>query len=398
MAHTTIQERGYCSAGGYDRVDDVLRSLCDLYNAALEERIGCYRTTGRAVTAFDQYKSLTEIRRDDPLGYGALDAGVARSPIARLDKAMNAFFRRLRQGETPGFARFRSRRRYACIDILMPRKRMLRRSGSHWKLIVKGLPPITIKPGRALPDAVPKAIRIVRRVTGVTVDLVYEVDREPLAPVAARVGIDMGVRKRMTLSTGEIIKRADVDREAVEEQSRRLSKARKGSARRTRERLRLIRMRRRQAVRNRNACHRITTDLVRRFGVIAVEKLNIDAMTRSASGTLEEPGTQVAAKSGLNRSIMEQTWGLLLSQLRYKAEWAGREVVEVPARNTSRDCSRCGARNDPGTSERYRCTACGASVDRDLNAAPNILRAGNLALAGREPAERCGEVPRHSHA
>ena len=157
-------------------------------------------------------------------------------------------------------------------------------------------------------------------------------------------------------------------------------------------------MRRRQAVCNRNACHRITTAPVRRFGVIAVEELHIDAMTRSAGGTAEKPGTQVAAKSGLNRSIMEQTWGLLLSQLRYKSEWAGREVVEVSARNTSRDCSRCGARNDPGSSEGYRCATCGASVDRDLNAALNILRAGNLALAGREPAERCREGLGHSHA
>ena len=218
-----------------------------------------------------------------------------------------------------------------------------------------------------------------RRVTGVTVDLVCEVAKEPLAPVAASVGIDMGVRKRMTLSTGETIERAEVDQ-----------------SRRTAERLRLIRMRRRQAVRNRDACHRITTALVRRFGVVA--ELRIDTMTRSAGGTAEEPGAQVAAQAGLNRSIMEQTWGLLLSQLRHKAEWAGYEVVEVPARYTSRDCSRCGARNDPGSSERYRCAACRASVDRDLNAAPNILRAGKLAVAGREPAERCREVLRHSHA
>ena len=376
----------------------MLRSLCSLYNAALEERIGCYRTTGKALTAFDQYKSLTAIRRDDPLGFGALDIGIARSPIARLDKAMNAFFRRLRKGGAPGFPRFRSASRYVCIDVLMPRKRMLRQSGGAWKLVVKGLPPIAIRPGRPLPPGIPKTIRIVRRVTGVTVDLVYEVEKQPLPSEAARVGIDMGVRKRMTLSTGEIIERADADRAAVEEQSRRLSKARKGSARRKRERLRLIRMRRRQAVRNRNACHRTTTALVRRFGMIAVEKLQIGNMTASASGTAEAPGVNVAAKSGLNRSIMEQTWGLLLSQLRYKAEWAGREVVEVPAQNTTRDCSRCGARNDPGKSERYRCASCGASVDRDLNAALNILRAGNLALAGREPAERCGESLRHSYA
>ena len=398
MVHTTIQERGYCSSAGYARIDTVLGSLCDLYNAALEERIDCYRKTGKALTAFDQYKSLTVVRRDDPEVYGALDVGVVRSPVARLDRAMNAFFRRLKGGGKPGFPRFRARSRYGCIEVLNPRKRMVRRSGENWRLCIKGLPSITIKPGRVLPDAVPKSIRIVRRITGVTVDLVYEVEKPPLPAEEARVGIDLGVRKRMMLSTGERIERAGVDRAAIEEQSRRLSKARKGSARRRRERDRLVRLRRKQAVRNRNACHRITTELVRRFGVIAVEDLRVRQMTGSAKGTVESPGVNVAVKSGLNRSILEQTWGLLLSQLRYKAEWAGREVVEVPARNTSRDCSRCGARNDPGASELYGCASCGASVDRDLNAALNILRTGNLVLAGREPAERCGESLRHSPA
>ena len=177
----------------------MLRSLRGLHNAVFDERIVCYRTMGRALTV-DQYKSLAAIRRD-PLGFGALDAGLVRSLVARLDRSMNAFFRRLRHGKAAGFPRFRSR--YVCIDVLMPRKPTLHRSDGSWKLVVKGLSPITIKPGRAPPDVVPKAIRIVRRVTGVTVELVYEVANEPLAPVAGRVGVVVGVGKRMAFSTGE---------------------------------------------------------------------------------------------------------------------------------------------------------------------------------------------------
>ena len=83
----------------------------------------------------------------------------------------------------------------------------------------------------------------------------------------------------------------------------------------------------------------LTTDLVRRFGLIAVEDLAIRNMTRSAAGTIENPGTGVAQKRGLNRSITEQTWGLIRSQLAYKAEWAGRELVVVDPKFTSQRCS-----------------------------------------------------------
>ena len=381
MFHTTIQERGYCSRAGYDLIDDVLARLCILYNAALEERIGAYRNASKTITAFDQYKSLTMIRQDDPEGYGSLDAGVARSPIARLDKAMNAFFRRAKRGGAAGYPRFRSRSRYVSLDVPMPRKRMLVRRGRRVCLRVKGLPTIELRPVRPLPDMVPKTIRVVRRPTGVTVDLSYEIEKTALPAEPAAVGIDLGVRKRMTLSTGEIITRAEVDRASVERQHQRMSAAAKGTARRRREAKRLARIRRRQAVSNRNACHRITTALIRRFGVIAVEDLQIGNMARAGPG-----------KAGLNRSMLEQTWGLLLSQLRYKAEWAGRELVEVPARNTTRRCSRCGALNDPGSSERYECASCGLEIDRDLNAALNILRAGISALAGRQKGASAGHA------
>ena len=98
----------------------------------------------------------------------------------------------------------------------------------------------------------------------------------------------------------------------------------------------------RRRVRNRNQCHRATTEIVRQYGHIAVESLQVKNMTRSAAGTLEEPGHNVSAKSGLNREILEQTWGLIRQQLRYKAEWAGRRFVEVDPRHTSQTCNSCG--------------------------------------------------------
>ena len=107
-------------------------------------------------------------------------------------------------------------------------------------------------------------------------------------------------------------------------------------------------------------------------------------MTRSAKGTAENPGRQVKQKSGLNRTLLEQNWGRILEQLRYKAEWAGRTVLEVDPAYTSQDCSACGRRRDePDGGELWTCAGCGTRHDRDVNAAINIHRAGIQALGSR---------------
>ena len=130
----------------------------------------------------------------------------------------------------------------------------------------------------------------------------------------------------------------------------------------------------RNRIRNRNLCHELTTAMIERYGLIAVEDLNIGNMTRSARGTLESPGRNVSQKRGLNRSILEQTWGLILQQLTYKAEWAGRELLLVDPRGTSQRCSSCGIVDaDNRDGQKYKCAYCGLEIDADLNAAINIL-------------------------
>jgi putative transposase len=127
--------------------------------------------------------------------------------------------------------------------------------------------------------------------------------------------------------------------------------------------------------------HKTALQLVRDHDIIVCEALKIANMTRSASGTLAAPGTNVAAKSGLNRSILDAGWGVFLSILRAKAESAGRAVVQVNPRHTSQRCSRCGhvtAGNRVSQAE-FCCQSCGLEMHADVNAAANILRAG-LAL------------------
>lgn len=132
--------------------------------------------------------------------------------------------------------------------------------------------------------------------------------------------------------------------------------------------------------------HKAALALVRDYGLIVHEALRIANMTRSASGTTARPARNVAAKSGLNSSILDAGWGVFLTILSHKAESAGRQLIAVEPRNTSRTCARCGhcATENRRTQSDFRCTACGHQAHADVNAAINILRAG---LALREAAE-----------
>ena len=255
---------------------------------------------------------------------------------------------------------------------------------------VKGLPTVTLKLNRELPPPTSlKGLRINMRTTGVDVDLVYSMPREKPLEGGERVGIDLGVNQRLALSDGTVIEPRNVERKKEEELRAAVGRSRRGSNRRRKRVQALSRECRRNRVKNRNECHRITTSLVRRYAGMALEDLRIRNMTRSAAGTAEEPGKNVAAKSGLNRSILEQSWGLIGNQLTYKAEWAGRELVLVNPQNTSRECSRCGRTRDEPLEEyrTFQCKRCGLEMDRDRNAAVNIR---NRAF---RPEEQGGNAP-----
>ncbi len=192
--------------------------------------------------------------------------------------------------------------------------------------------------------------------------------------------MDMGVRKSMTLSTGEIIARHIPDDVAMRAQQQRVSRCKRGSHTRQKQGKQLARLRRRQAIQNRNACHSIPPALVTSYGRLAVEKFAIPHLTK-----------QETHKNKCNKSIQEQTWGRLRQQLAYKAAWAGRECGGVTPAFPSQECSQCGGRYDPGTSERDQCPSCGLRIDRAKNAAINILRAGPFALAARQNGRLCDE-------
>ena len=377
--HKTYQHRAYASRAGYERIAEILRESARLYNAALEEWRWTYRA-GVSVSLYSQYRELTAIRASDEF-WGSISIQVGRGVLRRADRARQAFYRRVKSGEKPGYPRFKSSRRWHTIELANVDASTLKDRGHYYAIRIKGLPEIRLRKGLTLPEDTPKALSITLRGRRLFVNLTYAIEQAALPRAGAVVGVDMGVSDRLALSNGEHVGRRRKPNAKLRRAQRRLSTCRKDSHQWRKRRAVLANQQHRERVRNRNECHRITTELVRRFGLLAVEDLQIRNMTRSASGTLENPGKNVRQKAGLNRSITEQTWGLIRNQLHYKAAWAGRELVAVDPKFTSQRCSGCGVvAAENRKSKQYRCATCGMTEDADVNAARNIL---HKALAGR---------------
>ena len=384
--HTTYQLRGYCSRSGYARLDGVMQECATLYNAGLQHWRDAHRLGGVNVSLYDQYKEFTLVRRDDPDGWGSLDLEVGRGVLRRLDIARLGFYRRVREGETPGYPRFKPPSRWRTIEIGNSTPAMVRLDpNNQLRVRVKGLPEIRCQVRRTLPPTADlKTLNINRKGRRLYVNLTYQVDAQPLPPSEEAVGIHLGVRERLALSNGERVGRREVDRERLEDLQRRRSRCRQGSRRYRKLTLALSNAHDRERVRNRNECHRITTALVRRYGTVAVPDLEVPYMTEAAQGRALEPDLNVVVRTRLNRAILEQTWGLIRQQLAYKAERAGRQLALVDPAYTSQTCSGCGVREADGNDGLvYQCHHCGMRLDAAHNAARNIL--GKAMAGGTSP-------------
>ena len=205
------------------------------------------------------------------------------------------------------------------------------------------------------------------------------------------VGVDRGVAVSVALSNEELLHAPGLrsgETKRLRRLQRHLARAQRGSHRRARTKLAIAKLRARDTDRRRDWVEKTTTDLARRFDTIRIEDLKVRAMTRTARGTREHPGTRVAQKRGLNREISRQGWGLLVARLKHKAR--GR-LEFVPAAHTSQRCSYCGhvAPENRKSQAVFRCVACDAGpCNADVNAARNIAAGRAVTARGDLGASR----------
>jgi transposase len=316
----------------------------------------------------EQARQLTEARTDNEW----LRAGsqtVQQQALRDFDQAVTKFF-----GGTHRRPTWRKAGIHEGFRIVGPQARRVEKLNRGWaRVLVPKVGWVKFRLSKPLPDA--KSYRVTRDRSG-RWHIAFAVvpDSIPGPGTGEVVGVDRGVTVSAALSTGEqllVPPLSPGEKRRLRALHQRLSRARKGSNRRAKTKAAIARLKARESDRRKDWVEQTSTRLAREFDVIRVEDLRIVQMTRSAKGTVDDPGTRVRQKAGLNRGILTNGWGQLVQRLEHKAV---RRVEKIPAAYTSQTCSQCGTRDREARESQavFRCRSCGFEANADVNAAINI--------------------------
>ncbi|AXF76341.1 transposase [Erwinia tracheiphila] len=214
---------------------------------------------------------------------------------------------------------------------------------------------------------------------------------EPQHESTSMVGLDAGVAKLATLSDGTIsepVNSFKTNQKKLARLQREMSRKVKFSNNWKKVKRKVQKLHSRIANIRRDYLHKVSTTISKNHAMIVIEDLKVASMSKSAAGTASQHGRNVRAKSGLNRSILDQGWYELRRQLEYKQLWRGGQVLAINPAYTSQKCACCGhtAKENRQSQSQFECLACGYTENADINGARNILAAGHAVLAGGEMA------------
>lgn len=312
-------------------------------------------------TSFEQIVLLPQYKKENP-EYKQVSSQTLQNVLERLDLAYKAFYRRIKSGEKAGFPRFKGFNRYDSF--------LLKNTG--WRLdgrilIIRHIGQFKIKLSRMIEGDI-KTISVRRTTTGEWYAC-FSCDNVPVNILPENneiVGLDVGIKSFLTDSKGNKAENPKYLKHSLKElriKQRKLARAKRGSNRRKKTKLQVAKCHDRITNQRQDYLHKVSHEYVSKYGTIVVEKLNVKGMVRNHK---------------LARDITDASWGIFVELLSYKAEEAGRKLIQVNPRNTSKTCSHCGAINtELKLSDReWVCMNCGTFHDRDINAAKNIERLG----------------------
>src|SRR6266550_2561561 len=377
--HKTYKYRIYPQKATEQKLYWTLTRCRELYNAALSERKDAYKYAGKSISYSDQQNDLPEIKAEIRQEYQDIAAHVLQDVLRRLDRAFQNFFRRCKTGENPGFPRFQGRNRYDSFTYP---------DGAGWKfdgqyLHLTKIGKVKVKLHRPITGKI-KIVTIKREVDHWYVTFSCEIEEPEKLPVSYEdVGIDLGVTHLATLSNGEMIEHPRSYRKArkvLEKRQHAFSRKKRGSHRREKARKLVAKAHRKIARQRKDFQQKASKKLVERYQVIVFEDIKTSNLTKKPKPKQDENGTYLpngaSAKGGLNQSILDAGWGTFFSMCSVKAAWAGRTLLKVSPKFTSQVCSGCGQVRKKDLSERWHSCDCGTELDRDVNAAINILERG----------------------
>jgi putative transposase len=361
-----------------------------VYNTALEERIHAYQEHGELLSYVAQAKALTLWRSYCP-ALASVNAQSQQNTLKRLDRAYQAFFRRVKAGETPGFPRFKSLQRYPGWGYNTHGDGWRLHAGDkmrHGHVRLSGVGMVKLR-GKARTPGEVKTAEVQHKDGKWYLSVTVECEPQRTGGTIA-MGMDWGLETFATISTDteqtEFIANPRFLDKPLRQKLKTLQQAvsrkmNKRSNNRRKAVALLSAESRRIANRRKDFLHKTSADLVKQYGLIATEQLSVKNMTASGG----------AYKKGLNRGILDTAPSTFLNLLKTKAEEAGSMWVEVPTRQVkpSQTCHRCGIQRKKPLSERTHRCGCGASCSRDENAARVML---NWALYGNATRQELSEV------
>jgi putative transposase len=335
--------------------------LCrTLYNLALEQRILAYRYNGQTLTAYDQINQLPELKKEFP-EFAQVGSQCLQDVINRLDKAYKAFFRRIKTGQKAGFPRFKGKHRYDSFTLKQAGWKMQGRY-----LYVRNVGRFKLRLSRPIRGDI-KTVTIRHTKTGKWF-VCFSCDNVPektFPKTTQMVGIDVGLKSFCVDSDATSFDNPKYYRRnqrKLRRLQRSLSRKKKGSANREKARLEVAKMHERISNQRSDFLHKVANHYIINYDKIFVEDLKITNMVKN---------------SRLSKSIADAGWGMFFEMLCAKAVEAGRTVQKVKPHGTSQICSICGEHVAKTLSVRvHKCPNCSVELDRDLNAALNILAVG----------------------
>lgn len=386
MERRKVTYRLYPNAAQAAQLEAWVRLHCELYNAALFERIDAYQKAGKTITYYDQQNVLPEIKAARP-EFVELGSHALQQTLRKLDLAFQAFFRRAKAGQTPGFPRFKASKRFSGFCYPDP---------AGWKLLAHGSRGATLRVGsgrgalmlrargqhRFGGEAQPNDLTLTRKNGEWFASVTLRVPEVACARTRTdhqHRGIDFGLTDWATFDNGLTLDnprwlRDELPKLAALQRQR--ARKRKGSLRYQRHSRQVARLHERIGNLRREFVHKETTKLVRTCAVIATEELQPKNMSRSAKGSVDTPGRRVRQKAGLNREILSAAFGMAHQMLAYKAEEAGTRLHLANTRQIkpSQRCAKCWAIVPKTLAQRMHvCPHCGHTMQRDQNSALVVL-------------------------
>src|SRR3990167_2247904 len=334
-----------------------------LYNQALAQRKEIYEQTAKGIGYIFQATNLLPKIRKGNQNLSLCNYSSLQQTLRRLNKSFKTFFRRIKAGEKAGYPRFKPSDRFNTINYATLNDGCQIKEN---RLYLQNVGYIKVKWHRPI-DGNIKTLSITRRNNKWYVSFIVEYDINPLPKTGKEIGIDVGLNVFITTSNGQQVKSPKYLKQSerkLAKSQKLLSRRKKGSARRKKARILVAKHHEKISNQRLDFCHQVTNSLVKNYDGFAVENLNIKNMVKNKY---------------LSKSIHDAGWGMFLNILKCKAESAGRWYQEISPNRTSQKCSFCGKVVKKSLAVRmHNCPYCGLSLDRDVNAALNILQKARI--------------------